>query len=297
MSEEALLFGKTRSLVGIITDPPEAKRSQNLPAILLLNAGILHRVGPHRLYVKMARHLAAMGFVVFRFDFSGIGDSKARDDTLPFEKRAVSETREAMNCLSSTRSIERFFLLGICSGAVVSFQAACHDPRVVGAVLINAEAYQYNTSEELHSYIAHRKVASYYRKTALFKAASWLNAVKGKADYRRIIRTLCFQLRGLFIRQRKVSSEADKIAANLRLLSERGVRLLLVYSEGDPDLDYLHVVLGDEMHELSSCGQLRIEVIPQADHTFTLLQNQQHLLTVVHNWARAMVLDLSCKQT
>jgi alpha/beta superfamily hydrolase len=69
-----VLFGRTRSLVGIITDPPEAERDPQRPAIVCLNAGIIHRVGPHRLYVKMARTLAAMGFVVLRFDFSGIGD-------------------------------------------------------------------------------------------------------------------------------------------------------------------------------------------------------------------------------
>ncbi|MGH7928173.1 MAG: alpha/beta hydrolase, partial [Candidatus Binatia bacterium] len=75
MREEALLLGKTRSLVGILTDPPEAKRSTRLPGIILLNAGIIHRVGPNRMHVKIARTLAPMGFVVVRFDFSGIGDS------------------------------------------------------------------------------------------------------------------------------------------------------------------------------------------------------------------------------
>jgi len=83
MREEAVLFGKTRSLVGIITDPHTVVNAHNHPAIVLLNAGVLHRVGPNRLYVKIARKLASAGFVVLRFDLSGIGDSKARRDNLP----------------------------------------------------------------------------------------------------------------------------------------------------------------------------------------------------------------------
>src|SRR4030095_13226651 len=111
MREEILLLGKTKSLVGIITDPPEAKRSNELPGIILLNAGIIHRVGPNRIHVKIARTLAPMGFVVLRFDFSGIGDSKVRDDNLPFEESGVRETQETMDYLSATRGIKRFYLI------------------------------------------------------------------------------------------------------------------------------------------------------------------------------------------
>ena len=61
MREEVLLFGRTRALVGIITDPPHAARRQPLPAVILVNVGLVHRVGPNRLYVKLARSLAALG--------------------------------------------------------------------------------------------------------------------------------------------------------------------------------------------------------------------------------------------
>ncbi len=76
MKEEALRFGPNGSLIGIVTDPSEEERGKNLPAFLLLNAGHLHRVGPNRHYVSIARKLSAMGFTVLRFDFSGIGDSE-----------------------------------------------------------------------------------------------------------------------------------------------------------------------------------------------------------------------------
>lgn len=285
MKEEVVLFGKTGSLVGIITDPPEVERGKNRPAVILLNAGVIHRVGPNRLYVKMARNLAAMGFVVLRFDFSGIGDSKVRDDNLPFQKSVITEAQEAINYLNAARGTERFVLGGICSGARISFQIACRDPRVVAAVLINTGTYQYNTSKALKSFIKNRKNTRYYWKIALFNSESWLKAIQGKVNYQGILRAVGFQLKSLFDRKKKGMSEGNNVIAEFRLLIERGVRLLLVYSEGDPGLDFFQMILGDEIHELTSNGRLKVEIIKRVDHTFTPLSSQENLLEAVGNWA------------
>ena len=59
MKETAITFGKSKSLTGVLTDPPEAKREAGVPAVIFLNAGLIHHVGPNRLYVKLARALAA----------------------------------------------------------------------------------------------------------------------------------------------------------------------------------------------------------------------------------------------
>ena len=282
MREEALLFGKTKSLVGIITDPPPQQKSKGLPGILLLNAGIIHHVGPNRIHVKIARTMAPMGFVVFRFDFSGIGDSKVRDDNLPFEESAVRETREAMDYLNSTRGIERFHLVGISSGAIVSYKTAGRDPRVIGATLINPASY----GEELRSYAKARR----YWKNGLSDPKRWLKALTGKANYR----IVGARLRSMSSSRRKALSVASGIAADLRSLIERRVDLRLVYSQGDLGLDCLDVILGKELRLLTKGGKLKLEVIPQADHTCTLLESQERLVKVVQNcaWATAQAAGL-----
>jgi pimeloyl-ACP methyl ester carboxylesterase len=276
MREEALLFGKKKSLVGIITDPPEAKRSNGLPGIILLNAGIIHRVGPNRIHVKIARTLAPMGFVVLRFDFSGIGDSKVRGDNLPFEESGVRETQEAMDYLSATRGLKRFHLIGISSGAIVSYKTAGRDPRVIGATLINPASY----GDELRSYAKARR----YWKNALSDPKRWAKAFTGRANYQLIGP----RLRAVFSSRRKALSVANHIAADFHSLIERRVDLRLVYSKGDLGLDCLDVILGNDLRELSKRGTLKLEIIPQADHTCTLLESQQRLLTVVQNSALAM---------
>jgi hypothetical protein len=289
MREEALLFGKTRSMVGIVTDPPDAKRGDNLPAIIILNAGITHRVGPNRLYVKIARNLASMGFVVFRFDHSGVGDSQARNDNLPFEKSSIIETQEAMNCMGTIRGKQRFVLIGLCSSTGTSFRTACCDQRVVGGVLLNALLeHRHNISDEIATYILDRKIVRSYWQIKLFDPKSWLKVIAGKANYWRIIKVTAFQLRSLFARKKNIFSGENKVAVDLRLLIERGVNLLFVYSEGTGVLEFFRVTLSDEIYKLSSSGKVRLEIIKHTDHTFTPLWSQEHLLKMVSDWAHAI---------
>jgi pimeloyl-ACP methyl ester carboxylesterase len=285
MREETLLFGNPASLVGIITEPPQGVRSHNLPALILLNAGIVHRVGPNRLYVKLARRLAAMGFVVLRFDFSGIGDSKGREDGLPFEKSSVSETQEAMDALSEAKGAKQFILFGLCSGAVASFQTAWHDPRVLGIVLMNAQDYFH---DELISYVSNRRIAQAYRGK-VFNPKSWVKVLTGKAHYQGIIKTIRFQLESILGLQRKALSEANHIRRKLGTLAERSIHILLIYSDIGQDIDYRRVVVGDQSGWMDSYGKLKVEVIPGADHTFNSLSSQEHLFKVIKEWIQPLM--------
>src|SRR5215471_7117775 len=133
-TEGAVLFGERKSLVGVVSAAATTVDGDAKAAVILLNPGIVHRVGPGRIYVEIAQRLAAMGFVVLRFDFSGIGDSLARHDNLCFPMSAVRETQQAMDLLQSTRKVQHFVLLGGCSGAQVSLETACCDQRTKGAI-------------------------------------------------------------------------------------------------------------------------------------------------------------------
>ena len=73
MKEHAIVFGREATSVGIVTEPAAKHTSPSLPAVVILNSGVIHRVGPNRIYVALARDLAALGFPVLRFDLSGIG--------------------------------------------------------------------------------------------------------------------------------------------------------------------------------------------------------------------------------
>ncbi|HLL20920.1 MAG TPA: hypothetical protein VK427_02265, partial [Kofleriaceae bacterium] len=121
-------FGSDDQLVGIVSQPPRAAAT----AITILNAGVLHRIGPHRLHVVLARRFAECGFTALRLDLGGIGDSVASSNAPTFRESAVNDTRLALSGLSERRHV----LFGVCAGADNALATALVDDRVGGIVLV-----------------------------------------------------------------------------------------------------------------------------------------------------------------
>ena len=141
VSEEVLLAGGGR--VGVLSLPAgDPDPDPDRPAVLILNSGVIHRVGACRLSVRLARHLALAGHVAYRFDHSGIGDSPPSRSGLELDAGQVSEIVEAMNELERRTGASRFILYGLCSGARAGFHAALEDARVVGLVQVDGFAYR-----------------------------------------------------------------------------------------------------------------------------------------------------------
>ncbi len=65
--ELPLAFGPSERLFGVLHRPLSGVSRAELPAIIMLNAGCVHRTGAHRLYVRLARRWAALGFDVLPY--------------------------------------------------------------------------------------------------------------------------------------------------------------------------------------------------------------------------------------
>ncbi len=151
MKETVLEFGPDRRLVGVLTRPAPGTPPAEM-ALVLTNAGIIHRVGPDRLHVRLARHMARAGFPVFRYDLPGVGDSESiggRD----LEEERLTGARAALDALQRAGVARRFVVMGICSGADQSFRVAASDPRVAGAVLVDPTAVFSSPRHRLHTAI------------------------------------------------------------------------------------------------------------------------------------------------
>jgi pimeloyl-ACP methyl ester carboxylesterase len=284
MREKVVLFGQNRSLVGIVTESNSYSSDAHLPAVIILNAGLLHRIGPNRLHVKIARRMAGAGFSVLRFDFSGIGDSRPRNDNLPFEKSSISETQEAMNYISSIRNIRRFVLIGLCSGANVAFGTACRDRRVVGAIGVNGSYLDSQESERLSLYVNSSIQERYYRKRVL-NYRSWLRLITGKSDLRGVMKYFATKAGNLLSRNTNVRVETDS-AIEWNSLAERGVESFLIFSEGSKALDTYRLLLEKRINELRPSGRLSVKIVDYSDHVFTLLWSQEVLMDSIEKWAR-----------
>lgn len=139
MRERGIRFGSEGNLVGILAEPDEP--AEDRPAVLLYNVGFGHRVGPHRLNVELARELSACGFVSLRLDLAGMGDSDPRATPGSPPDLAARDLDDAMAWLSRRRGIDRFALVGMCSGVDVGHAVATRDPRIVAAAFLDGYAY------------------------------------------------------------------------------------------------------------------------------------------------------------
>lgn len=284
VKERSVSFGSGVRLAGIISEASQPPAGR--PACILLNAGVVHRVGPNRLYVRLARELAVAGHHVLRFDLSGRGDSDVRSDGLPFLESSVAEVRDAMDYLAATRGACTFILLGICSGAGNAFQAALADPRVVGAVMVDVHAYP-----TLGFYLRH-----YARR--LGSPESWRNTLSGENDLGRKFRWVLGRRPRPLGHERSAPVEPgsrepdglippkEETARALETIIDRGVRLLLIFSGTWRAFNYRNQ-FRDAFPALYHRGASQVEYFPDADHTFSHLYNQQRLMETVTAWVTA----------
>ena len=73
--ERPVRFGVGDRLFGLLTVPT---RPAVAPSIVLLNTGVEYHIGPHRLYVPLARRWAAEGHRVLSFDLGGSATARRR---------------------------------------------------------------------------------------------------------------------------------------------------------------------------------------------------------------------------
>ena len=135
VAERAVVFGEHRAF-GIVTEPVTAPVAG--PAVVLASIGTLPHVGPGRLWVDLARSLAASGRRVLRFDLGGIGDSpvhEGRTARVAYPVDGVDDVLEAA-VAASPGDPRDVVLVGICSGAFHSLRAALA-LQPAGVVLVN----------------------------------------------------------------------------------------------------------------------------------------------------------------
>jgi len=112
-----------------------------LPTFVFMNAGLLHRVGPRRLHVDLARRLAHLGFPSLRVDLSGIGDSPVQPGVSSSDQLAA-DFREIAALLETQVGPRPLVLGGLCAGADNAiFMTNQNETPVVGMILLDPVCY------------------------------------------------------------------------------------------------------------------------------------------------------------
>jgi pimeloyl-ACP methyl ester carboxylesterase len=274
--EEAVVFGGGSGLSGVVT---AAKEPASRIGVLLLSAGFLHRVGPERLHVKLARALSADRLPSLRFDFSGIGESEPRTDAVSYEERTLLEARAAMEVLER-RGVERFVVFGVCAGADNALRIAIADPRVTAAILVQP-----------YSFMSRGYRWDRYGRE-LLSAAAWARLLRGRMDIAAAARNLKAYFRPPRVADDRAADvsqfwkmpPAERIRADLRTLVANGTRLLFLYTHRSPAEFNYRAVMRRALKAMKAGAQVQVRGFRGTDHTFSPLNHQARIVEQIVAW-------------
>ena len=290
LREQAVRFG-TRHLFGIVTEScAGGSGAAAAPVLLLLNSGSVHHVGPNRLYVRIARQLALRGFKVLRVDLPGLGDTPAPaggQENLPYPEWALAAAGQIVEYARERLGAGEIHSAGICSGAYHSLKAAVAGLPLRSIVVINPLTFFWKAGMSL-SVPAYMDTASVLRyRRGVLSASSLRRLLTGQVNLIELLATLSrYGLRrarhatrelgrGLGMRLR------DDLVAELREIRRHGTQIHFVFAGADPGHAMLQEQGGAEVRRLQRAGTLTIDLIDQADHTFTPPAAQQALLELL----------------
>ena len=286
VEERLHLFGEGQRLFGVVTAPAGTRPAR---ALLLLNAGANHHVGNGRMYVKFARRLAAAGWLVLRYDVSGIGDSLTHagaPENEVYTPHGVGDLSTALEFLRREYSPQRIEAMGLCSGAYHAFKGAVAELPIDGVTVVNPLVFFWKPGMSL-AYPPFQMVqaAAQYQRSML-QAAKWVKLIRGRVDLREIVKVVAHRVED---RTRSAAREIaramhlpvhEDLAAELSSVVRRGAALRFVFSVGDPGEALLRVGAGRRLAKLDETGGVSLAYLTDCDHSLSSAWMHESL------WAR-----------
>ncbi len=276
MNEQTLQFGPDNALVGtlVTSEKPHAGIGA-----LLFNAGVVPRIGPNRLNVRITRALADQGIPAMRFDLSGRGDSAPARGMESYEQQAIADLRAAMDVMTQRTGVRRFAVMGICSGAENAFHAALADDRIVGITLL--DSYHYPTWRTSLNRFRQRARLQGGLVPATF---GWLMrrlrpkahhpGSGGAAKHDSAAATSFGSIR----------PTAAEFAGKLKLLLDRQVAIDLLFSGSFLETYNYSNQFRDVFGRYGIVDRMRVEYQPDLDHTLSTQAMQQAMVARTTRW-------------
>lgn len=283
--ERIMCYGKRTRLTGVLSyaDPEHVKTMPASTCVILLNAGIVRKVGPGRLNVELARRISDSGLDVFRFDFAGVGDSPARTDGRDLADGIITDVQETMDHLERTLGFRRFIVMGLCSGADNGMRAAERDDRIIGVAMFDPTI---------------DRTARWYWEALKIRLQSF-DRIKSMLTPRH---PLIRRLLGLAALERESGDGAGEqpelyqvtyadrasISQCLETLMARNVSLFVTFT-GSWDFIYNYKSqFLDVYADVPFSDRLNLSFRPHADHSFLDHRHRKQLIDDLTDWCRPL---------
>jgi len=283
--EQVVNIGADSRLTALITRSAAASSQR---AIVLLSGGADRRIGPGRLYVRLAREWAAKGFVALRLDVSGIGDSPPPDgfeENVPYQAQALDDVDAAVRYLHETHRVSHCQLVGHCSGAYNAFRSAVAGAAVDAIVMINPLLYL-SVGDAAVDLIVKQTVVVQSVRGYRRNLSNWSRWCALATDPAKVLRVLCTVLDMLHAKATRRLRDTlrmlgvqfrDDLPTELLTLAKQNVQLRLVFADGEYGESLLWSLGGATVKRLLRSGKLTITASEGADHSYTLLQDRDEL--------------------
>ncbi|MGC2518221.1 MAG: hydrolase 1, exosortase A system-associated [Burkholderiales bacterium] len=270
------------SLVGILS-------GTGLPAargVLIVVGGPQYRVGSHRQFTLLARHLAERGVPALRFDYRGMGDSGGEVRT--FERVGVDIRCAIDRFFASVPGLKDIVIWGLCDAASAALFCAHQDARVSGLILLNPWV---RTEQGL----ARTHLRHYYLRR-LFQTSLWQKIIHGEFKFREAAGALG---KIVFDAMRPGSSSetVEKSPAGESPLPDRMEdallrfqgRVLLILSGNDLTAqEFKDVVAGSGRWRRSLAGdRVTRHDLPEANHTFARREWRDQVARWTEEWVKS----------
>jgi alpha-beta hydrolase superfamily lysophospholipase len=295
VSETPFFFGERERMFGVLTEPDGPPRRDG-PVFCFLNVGADQHVGPHRMNVELAREVASLGYLAFRFDAQGLGESPAAPggrENVIYSKAQVADLTSAMSVLGKARGAERFVLVGVCSGAFLAFHTAVADARVVGQVLVNSFAFEWKEGDPVEPTERRTYPSTRFYTRALLDRRVWIRILSGEVNLLGIAAVIFersriranARLRSLRHRLGEKGEAQNEVERAFVAMCDRGVESLLVFSFVDGGLDMISKYLGHDASRMTGRKHFSLDIVDGVDHTFRSIASQERLRAIVTGFA------------
>ncbi len=295
IQEQPHWYDEQRALFAI-GSCPAAGCNPSLPAIVLVNSGSVHHVGPNRVYTQLARTFAALGYFVLRLDLEGLGDSCKADvarENHPYQPGAVDNVYQAMTYLMEQGIANQFIVGGICSGAHTAFHCALRAVEqnrrslLKEVLLINPLTFYWREGMSLAIPAEAQNLhdTAYYRQS-IRNLEKWKKLLTGRAATGYIFRYAAERSRQLAQGQIKnireiLFKQRSQLAEDFIRIAGQGIRIRFVLSSGDPGYDIIKSQAGRTFRKGIAQKTMALDLIEGADHTFSKKIKREQLLAVV----------------
>lgn len=282
--EQAFIFKVAgESLVAILhgpataATPADGKPDTAGTGVLVVVGGPQYRAGSHRQFVGLARHLAAAGHPVLRFDVRGMGDSSGQ--LRSFEQLSDDIGAAIDQLVQRQPQVRRVVLWGLCDGAAAAllYLDERADPRVRGLCLLNP----WVRSE---ASLARTQVKHYYRQR-LMQREFWRKLLRGQVAGA--------ALRGLWasLRAARAGLGRNEVGKPFQTRMARawlrfdGDILLVLSGQDYTAREFSEVVAGHPAwHGALDRPNVQVHAAGAADHTFSALVESRALNQVTRSW-------------